>query len=93
MVNITRDEVMYIASLSRLHVDESEVKVLIGELEELLTYAARVQEIASETACPAADRTVNVFRDDTARVSDAEPIIANAPRHQEHYFIVPVVLE
>ncbi len=92
MIKISREEVLHIASLSRIEISEDEIPGLIKNLEEVLTYAARVQEIASGTQESSA-KNVNVFRDDIAIPTDPKPILANAPKREENYFVVPVVLE
>lgn len=92
MIKISREEVLHIASLSRIEISEDEIPGLIKNLEEVLTYAARVQEIASGTQESSA-KNVNVFRDDIAIPTDPKPILANAPKQEENYFVVPVVLE
>jgi aspartyl-tRNA(Asn)/glutamyl-tRNA(Gln) amidotransferase subunit C len=92
MIKISREEVLHIASLSRIDLSEEEIPELIKNLEEALTYAARVQEIAAgleETS----SKNVNVLREDVVRSTDPAPILANAPKREENYIVVPVVLE
>ena len=71
---------------------EDEIPGLIKNLEEVLTYAARVQEIASG-AEESSSKNVNVFREDVIMTTDPKSILANAPKREENYFVVPVVLE
>lgn len=92
MIKISREEVLHIASLSRIELSEEEIPGLIKNLQETLSYAARVQEIASGLESTSA-KNVNVFREDGVRPSDPAPILANAPKREENYFAVPVVLE
>jgi aspartyl-tRNA(Asn)/glutamyl-tRNA(Gln) amidotransferase subunit C len=92
MIKISKEEVLHIASLSRIEVAEHEIEQLIKDLEEVLTYAGRVQDIAAE-AHEVVLKNINVFRDDLVTATDPDPIIQNAPQHEEQYFVVPVVLE
>lgn len=92
MIKLSRNEIMHLASLSRIEVDEDEVEHLIKNLEETLTYAARVQQIASG-AHESIEKNVNVFREDKVIATDSEPLLANAPKKEEQYFVVPVILE
>lgn len=92
MIKISREEVLHIAKLSRIELSENEIPELIKNLEEVLTYAARVQEIAAGTEFPSS-KNINIFRDDAIVSTDPKPLIANAPQREENYFIVPVVLE
>ena len=92
MIKISREEVLHIATLSRIELSEDEIPGLIKNLEEVLTYAARVQEIASGTE-ESSSKNINVFRQDTVLPTDPNPILANAPKREENYVVVPVVLE
>ena len=92
MIKISREEVVHIAALSRIELSEDEIPGLIKSLEEVLTYAARVQEIATG-AQESSSKNVNVFLDDVVIATDPKPILANAPKREENYFVVPVVLE
>jgi aspartyl-tRNA(Asn)/glutamyl-tRNA(Gln) amidotransferase subunit C len=91
MIKISREEVLHIASLSRIELTEDEIPGVIKDLEEVLTYASRVQEVAAEA--PAYDKNINVYRDDTIVATDPNPILANVPKREENYVVVPVVLE
>ena len=92
MIKISREEVLHIASLSRIELSEDEIPGLIKNLEEVLTYAARVQEIAMGIEA-VSSKNVNVMREDNVIPSDPAPILANAPKREENYVVVPVVLE
>ena len=92
MIKISREEVLHIAALSRIELSENEIPGLIKSLEEVLTYAARVQEIASGIE-ESSSKNINVFRDDIVITTDPKPILANVPKREENYFVVPVVLE
>jgi aspartyl-tRNA(Asn)/glutamyl-tRNA(Gln) amidotransferase subunit C len=92
MIKISREEVLHIASLSRIELEEDEIPGLIKNLEEVLTYAARVQEIASGGQ-EVSLKNVNVMREDVVVQTDPEPLLAHAPKSEEKYFVVPVVLE
>lgn len=92
MIKISREEVLHIASLSRIELSEEEIPGLIKNLEEALSYAARVQEIASGLESTST-KNVNVFREDAVSSCDPALILANAPKREENYIVVPVVLE
>lgn len=92
MIKVSREEVLHIAALSRIELSDAEIPVLIKNLEELLTYAARVQEIASGVRA-VSSKNVNVMREDIVMHSDPAPLLANAPKCEENYVVVPVVLE
>ena len=49
MVKLSREEVYKIAEISKLELQESEIDHLVKQLEDVLSYAKRVTEIAAST--------------------------------------------
>lgn len=92
MINISREEVLHIASLSKIEITEEEIPSLIKDLQEVLTYAARVQEVAA-TVLEVSVKNVNVMRDDEVAATDPAPLLANVPVKEGDLVVVPVVLE
>ena len=92
MTKITKDELLKIAQISKLRLDDDEIPSLIKQLEELLTYTERVKEVAKEAELPSS-KNVNVIREDMVVRTDAEPILEQAPEREEDYFVVPKVIK
>lgn len=92
MAKISREEVLKIAKMSQVGIHEDEIEAYMHQLEQVLSYAERVKEIASEVEEPS-NRLVNVFRDDVIDKTDPEPILDQAPVREGDYFVVPVILE
>lgn len=92
MAKITREDVLKIAKMAQVAVHENEVDAYVHQLEQVLSYAERVKEIASEVEEPS-NRNVNVFRDDVIDKTDPEIILDAAPEREGDYFVVPVILE
>lgn len=92
MALITKEVVLNIARMSDIKIHDHEIDGLVSRLEQVLSYAARVQEIAVEVDVPI-QKNINVFRDDVAVRFDSETILARAPETEEHYFVVPAILE
>lgn len=92
MALITRDEIIKLANISNISIHEDEIDGLIKQVEDVLLYAARVQEITYQ-GDPFEARNVNVMRDDLVITTDREPLLAQAPRVEEGYFVVPAILE
>jgi len=91
-MNITADEIKKLAHMSRLAIREDEIASLQQHLTSVLSYAARVQEIARDITEHehAGDPRL---RGDTSRASEAVAAIrAQAPKSQEDLFIVPKIL-
>lgn len=92
MAIITQEEVLKIAKISHITLREDEIAQLTQELEAVLSYAARVQEIASQIEEPLT-KNVNIFREDVVVPSHPETILAQAPSREEDYFVVPAIIE
>lgn len=92
MPKISKDEIRKLARLSRLDIHEDEIAPLTKKIDDILSYAERVREIAEDVEEPS-NRNINVFREDVVIKTDPEPILAQAPEREEDYFVVPVVLE
>jgi aspartyl-tRNA(Asn)/glutamyl-tRNA(Gln) amidotransferase subunit C len=92
MAIISQEEVLKIAKISHITVHDDEVGQLTKELEAVLSYAARVQEIAAQIEEPLT-KNINVFREDTVCPSDPETILQQAPQREENFFVVPAIIE
>lgn len=92
MIKVSREEVVHIASLSKIELSEEEIPQLINDLQEVLTYAARVQEMAANIQ-GASVKNINVMREDEAIATDPAPLLANVPVREGDLVVVPVVLE
>ena len=92
MVDFSRDELLKLAALSSLQLDEEEIKELEVELKVTLEY---IQQLDKFEAKPEHDavKTINVFREDKATPKDASALLVQAPETKETYFVVPKILE
>ena len=92
MAIITKEEVLKIAHMSRITIHEDEIDAVLKQLEAVLQYAARVNEVATAQQAPL-PQNVNVMRDDVVIRFDADRIKAEAPEVEADYFVVPAILE
>ena len=92
MVKITREEVLKLAQMSRIHLHENEIEELISQLKSVLSYAERVSEISDDVALVSAKNS-NVFRPDVVCKSDPQVILAQAPEVEDNYFVVLPILD
>lgn len=95
-MKITREEVAHIARLARLEIDEAEMERYTGQLNAILEYADRLNQIDTAHIVPTAHVLPirNVFRDDVTRPSlPREDALANAPEEEDGMFRVPRVIE
>ena len=94
-MKITPEEVSYVAKLARLHLSPQEVKAMAQQLDEILTYVAKLNELETEGVEPTshAISVVNAFRDDEVKPSlEREKALANGPEQNGEAFVVPRVI-
>ena len=92
MATFTQEELLHIAKLSALKLEQHEVAVFTDQINTVIGY---VDQLAPVVIKPVEQkiRNVNVFRDDVAVKKDRADIFAVAPEVDEGYFAVPTILE
>lgn len=94
MNKITKEELLKLAHLSRLQLEEHEISALMNEIEAVLSYAHRVNDIAQlEISEYLSRKNCNVVRQDSVKKTDSREILAQAPECEQNYFVVPAILE
>jgi aspartyl-tRNA(Asn)/glutamyl-tRNA(Gln) amidotransferase subunit C len=94
--NLTPDVVRRVARLSRLKLDDAEVSRLASELSQVLHYVDQLNQLDVTGVEPMAHaiELTNVFRADDPRPSlPREAALANAPKSDGKYFLVPPILD
>ena len=94
-MKITKDEVLYVADLARLNLDEAAIEKFAGQIGEILDYVDKLNEVntAGVKATSHAIFLTNAFREDEQREHlDREKALANAPETEAGNFIVPKVV-
>ena len=94
-MKITKAEVMHVAKLARLDLDENAVELYTKQLEDILTYMETLNRVDTENVPPTSHATFieNAFREDEVRVSiSSEEALANAPLSEDGSFVVPKVI-
>lgn len=92
MSQITKDEVLKIAELSRLQLQEQDIDGIVKQLDDVLSYAQSVQDIAQKVDVDSG-KTVNHSRPDKVVSSNPDAILDQAPQAEDHYFVVPKILD
>jgi aspartyl-tRNA(Asn)/glutamyl-tRNA(Gln) amidotransferase subunit C len=93
---ISLREVEHVARLARLALSESEKERMRSQLDVILGYVAKLDEVDTTGVPPTAHvlPLVNVMREDEVRPSyPAEAMLANAPDPDGEQFRVPKILE
>jgi len=85
-----------IAHLARIAVAENEVEHLKGELNAILAFVEQLQEVNVEGVAPMTSVTPMAMKKRADAVTDgdiADDIVRNAPASEDHFFLVPKVVE
>jgi aspartyl-tRNA(Asn)/glutamyl-tRNA(Gln) amidotransferase subunit C len=92
---ITIDDARHVAKLARLALDESHLQRLTGQLESILEYVNKLQQVNTAGVEPLAHALPlhNVFREDVVEPSlPLDKVLQNAPETDGPFFKVPKVL-
>jgi len=95
-MSITVKDVEHVANLARLELTEAEKEQMTGQLNAILEYADKLNELDTSGIEPTSHvlPLYNVMREDEARPSlPAEKALLNAPEEEDGHFKVPAVLE
>jgi aspartyl-tRNA(Asn)/glutamyl-tRNA(Gln) amidotransferase subunit C len=95
-MKITRQIIEHIAELAMLDLGEGEINRLTTEMERIIAYMDKLNEIDTSKVEPREHLIAksNVFRDDEVRTSlDREKILQIAPASENGCFKVPRVME
>jgi aspartyl-tRNA(Asn)/glutamyl-tRNA(Gln) amidotransferase subunit C len=95
-MSVDANTVRRVAHLARIAVAEDEVERLQGELNAILAFVEQLVEANVEGVEPMTSVTPMALKMRDDKVTDGgipDDIIANAPAHEHHFFLVPKVVE
>jgi aspartyl-tRNA(Asn)/glutamyl-tRNA(Gln) amidotransferase subunit C len=94
-MKITKEEVLYVAHLARLDLDEESIEKFAGQIDEILGYIEKLNRAETKGIKPTshAISLTNAFRDDEEKKHiDRELALANAPEKEDGNFVVPKIV-
>ena len=95
-MKISREEVLHVADLARLTVDDNAVEMFAEQLGSILEYVEKLSAVDTSGITPTAHAVemANAFRKDEATHHlQRDAALANAPEAEDGHFIVPKVIE
>jgi len=99
-MKITREDVLRVADLAYLDLSDSELETYRKQIDEILEYASKLNELDTTNVEPMAqvladDQTADAtLREDVVVPCDVAPeILKQAPDPEPPYFRVPKVIE
>ena len=95
-MSVDAKTVQRIAHLARIAVADDEVERLKGELNAILAFIEQLSEVDVEGVEPMTSVTPMVMKKREDKVTEGEIpdlIVKNAPAREDHFFVVPKVVE
>jgi len=94
-MSISRQDVEHVANLAKLRLTDQEIDDYTRQLGEILTYMEKLDELDTSDVEPLSHvmDVTNAFRDDEPKESlDRDKALANAPKSDGEFFVVPKVI-
>jgi aspartyl-tRNA(Asn)/glutamyl-tRNA(Gln) amidotransferase subunit C len=95
-MSVDKDTVRRIARLARLKIEEERVEPMMAELNGILDWIEQLKEVDVEGVEPMTSAVAHnlKMRDDVVtEPNHADALMANAPGGEDHFFVVPKVVE
>jgi aspartyl-tRNA(Asn)/glutamyl-tRNA(Gln) amidotransferase subunit C len=95
-VSIDTNTVRKVAHLARIALPEERVEALTGELNGILGWIEQLQEVdveGVEAMASAVETTLPMRSDDVTDGNIPARVLANAPKADDGFFVVPKVVE
>lgn len=94
-MKISKEEILHIANLAQLKLEENEIEEYMLHLQDILNFANIVNNAPVEglNITIGANEAKNVFRkDEIKHFENVEGLLENAPTQAQHMFKIPKVL-
>jgi len=95
-MSVDRETVRRIARLARIAITDEEAARLEMELSGILDWVAQLDELDTATVEPMTRVEAMTMKKRADKVTDgycADDIVKNAPEVDDHYFVVPKIVE
>lgn len=94
-MSVSKEEILHIANLAYLNLEENEIDDYLKNLEEILDFANIVNSVQVDDLdiTIGANEAKNVFRKDEVKIfKDNEALFINAPSKEQNMFKIPKVI-
>jgi aspartyl-tRNA(Asn)/glutamyl-tRNA(Gln) amidotransferase subunit C len=95
-MSVDKDTVRSIAKLARLALDDARAEAMVGELNGILTWVEQLKEVDVEGVPPLTSvvaQKLKMREDVVTEGGNADALMTNAPGGEDHFFVVPKVVE
>jgi aspartyl-tRNA(Asn)/glutamyl-tRNA(Gln) amidotransferase subunit C len=95
-MSVDKDTVRRIAKLARIALDESRVEPMARELNGIMAWVEQLNEVDVSGVAPmtsVVEQKLKMRDDVVTDGGAADALMANAPAGEDHFFVVPKVVE
>ena len=95
-MSVDKDTVRRIAKLARLALEEEQVEPMMNDLNQIFAWVQQLEEVDVAGIAPmtsVVEQRLKMRKDEVTEGGDADAITANAPLTEDHFFVVPKVVE
>ena len=95
-MSVDKDTVRRIAKLSRLALDEARVVPMVDELNGIFTWVQQLNEVNVDGVpqmTSVVEQRLKMHEDKVTEGGNADALMSNAPEGEDHFFVVPKVVE
>ena len=95
-MSVDAETVRRVAQLARIAVAEEEIEHLQGELNAILSFVEQLAEVdvaGIEPMTSVTPMAMKMRKDEVTDGGIVDAIMANAPAREDHFFLVPKVVE
>jgi len=95
-MSVDKDTVRRIAKLARLAVDEKRATAMVGELNGILAWVEQLKDVNVDGVAPltsVVEQKLKMRDDVVTEGGNADALMSNAPGGEDHFFVVPKVVE
>ena len=92
---LTKEEVLHVAHLARIKVDEDEIEKYQVELQKLLNDVDKIKEVEGydeERMIAPWSKDTTPREDEAIEMLNPKEVLKNAPKHSGNYIEVPIVI-
>ena len=94
-MQVSKEEILHIANLADLNLEENEIEKYLENLQEILDFANIIKNAPTEDLdiTIGANEAKNVFRKDEIKIfEDREALLQNAVSKEQNMFKIPKVI-
>jgi len=95
-MSIDKDKIKHISKLARILVNETKIDALANDLNSIFKFIEKLNELDTDKVEPLSSILNEPLRLRSDEVTDGkirEKILANSPKKNEEFFVVPKVIE